>query len=158
MFNLIVHLCAPQYTKKCIFENYNQIPRNMYQKHFEALCWKTWKNNDLFKKRHPTFDKYFWAAFVKRLTSLHTWLIFSEPLFLSPFGWHHFLFLVPYWSSVSHGSCFYFFQNFHIFTNIFLQRFYLTRSNPNKLFVYLKDDWMFSQHWATCWWHRPSVG
>ena len=33
-----------------------------------------------------------------------------------------------------------FFQNFHIFINIFNQHFYETRSNPNKLFVYLKDD------------------
>ena len=32
---------------------------------------------------------------------------------------------------------FLFFQNFHIFTNIFNQHFYETRSNPNKLFVYL---------------------
>ena len=31
----------------------------------------------------------------------------------------------------NHGSCFYFFQNFHIFTNIFNQHFYETRS-PNK--------------------------
>ena len=31
-------------------------------------------------------------------------------------------------------------QNFHIFINIFNQHFYETRSNPNKLFVYLKDD------------------
>ena len=29
---------------------------------------------------------------------------------------------------------------FRIFTNIFNQHFYETRSNPNKLFVYLKDD------------------
>ena len=33
-----------------------------------------------------------------------------------------------------------FFQNFYIFTNIFNQHFYKTRSNPNTLFVYLKDD------------------
>ena len=82
-------------------------------------------------------------------------LFFSQS---SSLGWHQFSFLISYWSSVSHGSCFYFFQNFYIFTNIFNQHFCETRSNPNKLFVYLKDDWMFSQHWATCWWHRPSVG
>ena len=35
---------------------------------------------------------------------------------------------------------FIFFQNFHIFINIFNQRLYETGSNPNKLFVYLKDD------------------
>ena len=75
----------------------------------------------------------------------------------SPLGWHQFSFLIPYRSSVSHGSCFDFFQNFHIFTNIFNQHFYETRSNSNKLFVYLEDDWVFSQHWATCCWHRPSV-
>ena len=62
--------------------------------------------------------------------------------------WDQFSFFIPYWSSVFHGSCFYFFQNFHIFTNIFNHHFYETRSNPNKLFVYLKDDWMFSQHWV----------
>ena len=73
---------------------------------------------------------------------------------LKPDSFH----LFPHWSSVSHRSCYYFFQNFHIFTNIFNQHFNETRRNPNKLFVYLKDDWMFSQHWATCWWHRPSVG
>ena len=50
---------------------------------------------------------------------------------------------------------FYFFQIFYIFTNIFNQHFYETRSNPNKLFVYLMDDWMFSQHWAT---HADGIG
>ena len=34
-------------------------------------------------------------------------------------GWHQFSFLNPYWSSVSHGSCFYYFKIF-IFLQIFL--------------------------------------
>ena len=40
-----------------------------------------------------------------------------------PLGMTWISFLLPHWSSVSHGSCFYFFQNFHIFTNIFNQHF-----------------------------------
>ena len=71
-----------------------------------------------------------------------------------PLGMTSILVLLPHWSSVSHGSCFYFFQNFHIFKNIFNQHFYETRRNPNKLFVYLRDDWMFSQHWA----HADGIG
>ena len=51
-------------------------------------------------------------------------LLFARKLYQfvwsSPLGWHQFSFLIPYWSSVSHESCFYFFQNFPIFTNILI--------------------------------------
>ena len=87
-----------------------------------------------------------------------TFELYLLTMLKQPLGMTSILVLLPHWSSVSHGPCFYFFQNFYIFTSIFNQHFYETRSNPNKLFVYLKDDWMFSQHWATCWWHRYSVG
>ena len=33
----------------------------------------------------------------------------------------------------------------------FYQLFYESTFNPNKLFVHLKDGWMLSQHWVTCW-------
>ena len=49
-----------------------------------------------------------------------------------PLGMTSILVLLPHWSSVSHGSCFYFFQNFHIFTDIFNQHFYETRRKPKQ--------------------------
>ena len=108
------------------------------------------------KGSHLTFmTLWFWQ--VVKMELLFS-LIISVIYLKQPLGMTSILVLLPHWSSVSHGSCFYFFQNFQIFKNIFNQHFYETTRKPNKLFVYLKDDWMFSQHWATCWWHRPSVG
>ena len=98
------------------------------------------------------------AIYDLEIQQFHSFSVLQNCFLKQPLGMTSILVLLPHWSSESHGSCFYFFQNFHIFTNIFNQHFYETRRNPNKLFVYLKDDWMFSQHWATCWWHRPSVG
>ena len=122
--------------------------------------WSSWSRTMLYSLRQKY--QFYWAANKVKSTSIPL-ITIPVPTYFNnslkqPLGMTSILVLLPHWSSVSHGSCFYFFQNFHIFTNIFNQHFYETRRNPKKLFVYLKDDWMFSQHSATCWWHWPSVG
>ena len=55
-----------------------------------------------------------------------------------------------------------FFSEFLDFYKYFLPIFLWNRLKPKQTCCIpkhlLKDDWMFLQHWATCWCRRPSVG
>ena len=55
-----------------------------------------------------------------------------------------------------------FFSKFLDFYKKFSSTFLWNRLKPKQTLCIpkhlLKDDWMFLQHWATCWCRRPSVG
>ena len=54
------------------------------------------------------------------------------------------------------------YSEFLDFYKYFLSLYLWNRLKPKQTLCIskhlLKDDWMFLQHWATCWCHRPSVG
>ena len=75
---------------------------------------------------------------------LFQWVMYhgNVPCDVKAAPWDHINFRFKFRTEVVYPTdhVLFFFQNFHIFTNIFNQHFYETRSDPNKLFVYLKDD------------------